>query len=1286
MDRDRWMKVKEIMLSLDDVPQLMREQWLIDACEGDQSLFNEVMSLLDIDGSSTSQLEQPFHSAHNKPVLNDLKGRKMGPWVLDRELGVGGMGSVWLARRADRQFQMLAAVKLVKTQHISKKELDLFLQERQIMANLKHPNIAMLLDGGATEDQRPYLVMEYVEGQTIDVWLTTAKPSRGEALAMFRQICLSLTYAHRKGVLHRDIKCGNIMVTHEGIPKILDFGIASRHGVEEVRPSLMLTPEFAPPESLEGGPATVSGDLYSLGLVLFQMLTGKRPRDLEVPAAEAVREADTISGELSDILLALLAENPVERYQSADDLLMDIERLLGGLRVRQSSHSKARYDAVFWHDPEDAASVETIARRLEDECHLKIWLPTWHLGPGELAEEALRRAISESHCCIAPIGPSGKAPWKNAFQRGELEAMHALKPRRMIPLLLPGALQPDQESDLPKFLRRRTWATLSEELEKGELNSLAKAIQGRPSGREERPFQAICPFRGLDFFREKDGSFFFGRETMLKRLRSHMKAHRFLAILGYSGSGKSSVLQAGLIPILRRQENGVLLMQPGSDPLDELASQFEALFGEPDPTHAVRLRDHPSALFEIARNWCDISHASRLCIVVDQFEEIFTLAEEPKADFFLAQLLYALEQPNPKVAVVLAMRSDFLEHCAQYPDLKDYLLENSVHMRPMTRDALVRSIEEPAREVGLTFEKDLIERMLDDLDNASSALPLLQHTLLELYNRRDGQRLTHEAYNAIGGIEGALTRRAEAEYLQLSPQDQSIFRKILTLGLIQPGSELEDSSRRTTLEDITQTTGSPEQTRILLHRLTRLRLLTGQRDDTNGIEYIEVSHEALIKKWPRVQEWMGEDRETILLLDRLRGAARIWKKSENHPDLLLRGEPLQQTLIMVERKDIYPGDLERDYLHDSNQIAKKNRRMRRRSHIFTLAVAFIISLSLWQFKLHRDNRRQDRKLSDFSTLSIFITDLFQKLKMEESHGLTPTDLSGRGLALLDARFPNQPEYRSMAMSALAGIHQIRNEPDHAFHLLVVARSELDKGEHWQPMAVLLNQMAELEISRDNQNHGFELAGDALRLVEQRHLEDPSRAWALLNMGIAQLHFNRLNEADLLLGEAADIFRAPQYHHHPRRLPTLRALAKLKLKKDRPDQALPLLLEILDTEGLSPESNLEHAQDLKHLAEAQAYEKQFRLAERNAEKAQALLAMEVSDDHYLRLEIAALEGYIMVGQGMEEQGFAQMEQSWRRISGNNQAPRSYEEKALEFLNRASRLIQDRDQLDFWESQR
>ena len=283
MNPERWREIRKVFDHAVALPDLERAAYLDLECASDPDLRREVESLLVFNSEAgTGFLSTP--AVDWRKAMPDATptrvGRRIGAYNVLEEIGEGGMGEVYRAARADGQYEKQVAIKLVRGGYDSAAVLDRFRHERQILASLDHPNIARLLDGGTTDDGLPYLVMELIEGTRIDDYCDAHDLNVNQRLQLFLQVCSAVQYAHQRLVIHRDIKPGNILVTKEGLPKLLDFGIAKildpAAGAEATIAG-PLTPEYASPEQIRGEPITTATDVYSLGVVLYQLLVGRSP-------------------------------------------------------------------------------------------------------------------------------------------------------------------------------------------------------------------------------------------------------------------------------------------------------------------------------------------------------------------------------------------------------------------------------------------------------------------------------------------------------------------------------------------------------------------------------------------------------------------------------------------------------------------------------------------------------------------------------------------------------------------------------------------------------------------------------------------------------------------------------------------------------------------------------------------------------------------------------------------------------------------------------------------------
>ena len=405
MNPETWARIQELFNHVIDLDEPARSAFLAEACGDEPQLRRQIEDLLRASEYGGASLEALVSEAAAR--TRTAPPETIGPYKLLRLLGEGGMGSVYLAERADAQYRQLVAVKIVKHDLVSEEVLQRFLSERQILANLNHPNIARLLDGGTTDQGLPYLVMEYVEGEPIDEYCDRHRLSTKERLGVLRQVCAAVHVAHQNLVVHRDIKPSNILVLPDGTPKLLDFGIAKllspgvvAHTIAMTRLDMrVMTPLHASPEQVLGKPITTASDVYALGVLMYHLLTGQRPYRLESdrpgdieraicdtqpakpsaavgqpdpegdgPPVETLTAARSttadrlrrlLSGDLDNIVLKALRKEPQRRYGSARELSDDIDRYLRRMPV-QARPDSWRYRAAKYLQ-RNAAPVGTAA-------------------------------------------------------------------------------------------------------------------------------------------------------------------------------------------------------------------------------------------------------------------------------------------------------------------------------------------------------------------------------------------------------------------------------------------------------------------------------------------------------------------------------------------------------------------------------------------------------------------------------------------------------------------------------------------------------------------------------------------------------------------------------------------------------------------------------------------------------------------------------------------------------------------------------------------------------------
>ena len=356
MTAERWRQVEELFHQAATLAPEERDTWITGRCTGDEELERELRRMLAADCSDGATIERMIGESVTDWLDRPSAGQpeRVGPWRIVKPIGAGGMGTVYLAARDDDSYRQLAAVKILRAEQFAPGIHDRFRQERQILAELDHPNIARLLDGGATADGRPYLVLEYVDGVPLTNYAATL-PLK-DRCALFATVCDAVAYAHRNLIVHRDLKPANILVDSHGAPKLLDFGIAKLIGVDHGMTSSMhalFTPDYASPEQVSGQSITTATDVYALGAVLFELLTGRPIRtpgnrsfaDLvkdviegDIPLPSRVSK-EKIPADLDRIVEKALAREPGRRYGTADQLAADLRRHLNGRPVEARGHS-----------------------------------------------------------------------------------------------------------------------------------------------------------------------------------------------------------------------------------------------------------------------------------------------------------------------------------------------------------------------------------------------------------------------------------------------------------------------------------------------------------------------------------------------------------------------------------------------------------------------------------------------------------------------------------------------------------------------------------------------------------------------------------------------------------------------------------------------------------------------------------------------------------------------------------------------------------------------------------
>jgi WD40 repeat protein/class 3 adenylate cyclase/energy-coupling factor transporter ATP-binding protein EcfA2 len=450
---------------------------------------------------------------------------------------------------------------------------------------------------------------------------------------------------------------------------------------------------------------------------------------------------------------------------------------------------------------------------------------------------------------------------------------------------------------------------------------------------EEPPTPGETPYKGLQYFDEADAEWFFGREQVSQKLAQVVKEQRFLAVIGASGSGKSSAVRAGLVPALKSSQPGrwqVHIITPSSHPLESLAVSLTR--GEPSVSATTTLiddlRQDPRSLHLYVLKALIPSQRGegKVLLVVDQFEELFTQCrDEIERQAFVDNLLYAAAAEDGPTRVVIALRADFYQHLAQYAGLRTEVAKHQEYLGAMEAAELRQAIEEPAQRGGWEFSPGLVELMLHDIGATEGhqpepgALPLLSHALLETWKRRRANLMSLRAYSEAGGVRGAIAKSAESVYYgMLTPEQQPIARNIF-LRLTELGEGTQDTRRCVSIHELIPPAPTPESESIrdVLVKLADARLITTSEGT------VEVAHEALIREWPLLREWLAQDREGLRLHRHITESAQEWERMERDPGALYRGARLAQAIEWAQANPSQMNTQEQAFLDASQEDSQR---------------------------------------------------------------------------------------------------------------------------------------------------------------------------------------------------------------------------------------------------------------------------------------------------------------------------------------------------------------------------
>lgn len=858
-------------------------------------------------------------------------------YELRERLGAGGFGAVYRAYQSTVGREV--AIKVILPSVANHPDfIRRFETEAQVIARLEHLHIVPLYDYWR-DPEGAYLVMRWLKGGSLRDALENGAFDLNSTLLLMDQITSALDAAHRNGIIHRDLKPANILLDEDGNAYLADFGIAkdltNTRGSNTAEDVIVGSLDYISPEQARSEPVTSRTDIYSLGVVLYEALTGHHPFPNLTPVERLYHHLNDplpiidnpmIPPQVNEVIQKATAKNPAHRY--ADSL-----EFAAAFRQAAAVDGKE--------------VVDNLAEALTLREHEILLLLIQGLSNKEIAQK-----LTFTH---------GTVRW---YINQIYKKLHV-------------------RSRVQAIIRARELNLITTHITADELPTVLGAV---PIPTSE--FQPENPYKGLRAFKAVDHEDYFGQEKLidklLKRIGEAGDNARFLAVIGPSGSGKSSLVKAGLIPAIWRGELPsserwfVAEMLPGSHPLDELEIALTQVAANQTGNLREHLQRDERGLIRAAQLILP-DDGSDLVIVIDQFEEIFTLVEDETARVHFLDLIHsAVSDPRSRIRIIITLRADFYDRPLHYPDFGELVRSRMETILPLSAEGLERAIRRPAERVGVSFEEGLVAAIIQEIHYQPGALPLLQYALTELFEQRQGRMLTHEAYQAIGKTTGALAKRAEQIYAELTPELQETVRQMF-LRLVTLGEGAEDTRRRIARSELLAIASDSDMVDEIIDTFAEYRLLSLDHDPTTRTPTVEVAHEAILREWERLRNWLNESRSEIRLQRQLAHATQEWFDSQQDASFLLRGTRLElfekwagetQLVFTSREKNFLQASLKQ---REKEQLAEQERqarevRLEQRSQNFlrglvaVFAVATAIAISLSVFAFGQRNRAEKAQL------------------------------------------------------------------------------------------------------------------------------------------------------------------------------------------------------------------------------------------------------------------------------------------------------------------------------------
>jgi serine/threonine protein kinase len=892
--------------------------------------------------------------------MADLTGHQLGNYRLVRHLGRGGFAQVYLGEHLYLKSEAAIKVLLATPKD---EEMERFLKEAQTLVGLRHPNIVRVLEFGV-EDDIPFLVTDYAPGGTVRYrYPTGSRLPLTTTVAYVKQVAFALQYAHNRGIIHRDVKPENILLDFDQHILLSDFGLA----LFAPSPELLSTQEgagtavYISPEQLQGKP-TFASDQYSLGIVTYEWLCGKRPfegnywalinQHMHIAPAPLRQIRPELPAEVEGVVLRALAKDQRQRFASVQAYAFALERASRDHAVALGVDSEVTAPLVAMasssestlptrtHSPYSTQAQRRVfltfspadgafAMRLQTDLQARgVLVSNDRLAyvPNTNRQDMLRQVMRDAQMVLVVVSPHTRSS-RTLKEQLRIVGMYQRH------LAFVWAAGNDVASVLPETWGRSAMIDLVDAREaryRTALDEIIALLEAEtPVDTPEEltlpglPGEPRNPYKGLRAFTRDDAPDFFGRDALVEELAGSIErfltaekpttpASRLLAVIGPSGSGKSSVVMAGLLPGLQKSalpgsEAWVYLdpIEPGKRPLESLTSAFASRLPERS-LRTIRhdLEDDSARGLHLLATQLVKRPGIKVVLTIDQFEELFTqtLSEEER-QHFIDLLVTAVTEPHGPLIVLLTLRADFYDRPMHYPQLSQLIEAHHTSVLPMNPHELRAVIEQPAvlPDVQLLFEDTLVGDLLFEAQGQAGALPLLEFTLDQLFHLRDGHWLTRKAYQQIGGVKGALAKHAESIYASLPSEEHRRLARALFLRLIDPGvTEQDTTRRRASLAELSLP--DSEQTKIMREvadTFVAARLV--MTNEIAGTTTIEVSHEALIREWTRLAEWLREAHEDIHLQQTISEDIAEWEQHGKPKDRLYRGSQLKEARAWARR-------------------------------------------------------------------------------------------------------------------------------------------------------------------------------------------------------------------------------------------------------------------------------------------------------------------------------------------------------------------------------------------------